>query len=225
MKLYKLTDENLMTHGGFKWTIGFMEIKPIKKNPSLCSEDVFHAYKNKNLALLLNPIHADISDFLLFEAEGEICVEDWGKVGVFELTLTKKMRMPKWYSSDKKKDVQVMFAILCAESVLHLYNGESDAPKKAIEAAKEYLKTHSASAASAASAAADSAYSADSAAASAARSAASAASAADSAVYAAYSASAADSAVYAAYSADSAYAAGIDFCALADKAVKIIMEK
>jgi hypothetical protein len=120
-----------------------------------------------------------------------------------------------------------MFAILCAESVLKYFENKypkDDRPRRAIEAAKGYLKHPTADAADAADAtyaAARAAY----AAADAARAAYAAARAAD-AADAAYTAdaayAAADAADAAARAAGAAYAE-IDFALLVDMAVELIM--
>jgi hypothetical protein len=241
MKLYKLTDKNQITHVDMKWKIG--KTNKIKKceNPKLCTKDVIHAYKNKNLALLLNPIHANIDDPLLFEAKGIPVVEDFEKCGVFSLKINKKLSIPEWYiNKEIRHDVQILFSILCAESVLHIYEKEypeNDTPRKAIEAAKEYLKAKNAAAAvHAVHAAARAAHAADYAAAIATCAAAIAVHA-DYAAYAAaitahaacataiadYAAYAAAGAAHAAAGAAEAAKYKIDFCKLADKAVKNIM--
>jgi len=115
MRLYKLTDQNHETKGRTKWGSGVTHKVKSCKHPSLCSKDVLHAYKSKELALLLNPIHANVSDPVIWEATGNVAVEDWGKIGVFELTTTRMMQLPKWYrDTNTRKRVQVMFAVLCA---------------------------------------------------------------------------------------------------------------
>ncbi len=202
MKLYKLTDENGFTKNNVKWYEGFTLTLPRKKNPQLCTADLVHAYKNINLGLLLNPIHANIINPLLWEAKGEVVVEDYGKVGCFELTTKKQIPLPEWHiNENKRKDVIILFAILCAEAVLSVYENKyptDDRPRKAIEAAREYLKIKTADAAFAAYAAAFAAF------------------AAYAAAFAA--ADAAANATYAAIDTE------IDFCKLADEAVKQIME-
>jgi Imm-5 like putative immunity protein len=254
MKLFKSTNQDNMTQNETKWGEDTSHSLTPCKNPRLCTRDVLHAYKNLNLALLLNPIHGNICSPKVWEAEGEVVVEDYGKVGCFSLKTTKEKRLPTWYKDEnRRRKVQVQFAILCAEEVLSYFesrNPEDDRPRKAIEAAKTYLKTGSAAdaraayAAYAAAYAAADAYAAD-AAAYAARAAADAAAyayAADAAARAAYAADAAARAAYAAYAADAAadaYAADaaayaaraaadaadkIDFSKLADAAVKL-MEK
>jgi len=232
MELYKLTNKNGCTQGNTQWGIGVTHELKATEKPRLCTKDVLHAYKNINLALLLNPNHANISNPKIWEAEGKIVVEDYGKVGCFKLTTTKELSCPDWYIDDKKRRrVQVQFAVLCAESVLHIYENQypdDNRPRKAIEAAQNYLKKPSNAAAKAANAAAYAAY-----AACVAAYAAKAAKAAKAAyaTYAAYTAyEAANAAAYAAYeAANAAYAAyaaktanvEIDFCALADQAVKM----
>jgi len=117
-----------------------------------------------------------------------VVVEDYGKVGCFELTTKKQIPLPEWHiNENKRKDVIILFAILCAEAVLSVYENKyptDDRPRKAIEAAREYLKIKTADAAFAAYAAANAAY----------------------------------AAAYAAIDTE------IDFCKLADEAVKQIME-
>lgn len=224
MKLYKLTDEKGITYGNTQWGANVTYKLKKTNDPQLCSSNVIHAYKNKNLAYLLNPIHGDYDNPRIYEARGEVVVEDYGKVGCFELTTVKELKPPGWL--DRKEDVQVMFAVLCAEAALHLFEGKSPAdnrPRKAIEAAKKYLKTHNAADAADA---ADAAYAAFAAFAAYAAGAAGAAGAAD-AAFAAYAAANAADATYAAGAAFAAFAvdADIGFGELADKAVKYITTK
>ena len=101
MKLFKLTDEHNETKNNIVWGEYITHSLPIVANPQLCSNHVFHAYKDKNLALLLNPIHADIRNFNLWEAEGNIIKKEWDKVGCFTLTTIKQREIPFWYSNLK----------------------------------------------------------------------------------------------------------------------------
>lgn len=152
MKLYKLTDQDGYTRrresGETKWMKKFTLTKKPCKDPQLCSSDVIHAYTNANLGFLLNPLHANLKTPQIWEALGEIVVKDWGKVGCFSLTTTKKLKTPDWVKK-YPQNVQIWFAILCYELVLKYFRKnsfEDDRPRKAIEAAKEYLKTKSATA-------------------------------------------------------------------------------
>lgn len=152
LKLYKLTDKNYCTTNDTKWGEGVVhEVKKRVDTPSLCCDEVIHAYRNPNLGLLLNPIHASIPHPVLWEAEGDVITEDYGKVGCYQLTTVKKLSFPKWYEDENaRKCVMVLFTILCAETVLKYYKDKypkNDRPRKAIQAAREYLKNPSADAA------------------------------------------------------------------------------
>ncbi len=146
MMLFKLTDQNGYTRRGesgeTQWKEGFTLTVPSCDNPKLCSSDVIHAYTNPNLAFILNPNHANIKDPQLWEAEGEIVVRDWEKVGCFSLTTTRQQDTPAWTKNCPQK-VQGWFAILCAEAILKIFEYElpkDDRPHKAIAMVKEYLK-------------------------------------------------------------------------------------
>jgi hypothetical protein len=229
MKLYKLTEQDYTTYNGvMKWGEGITnKVRPCE-NPSMCSSDVIHAYTDLNLALLLNPIHANITNPIIFESSGKIIVKDWDKCGVFKLTTKKEIDAPEWYKSDKKNDVIIIFAILCAESVLYLFENkfpEDKRPSEAIKVAKEYLKNKNSVADYEAvyEAAYEAAYAADYASAYAAYAAARVANAANADYASAYEAA------YAAYAAARAANAAnaddkIDFAKIAKQAIKIIME-
>ena len=195
MKLYKLTKQDGSTHNGYDYAGQLIHEKPYKENPSLCSTDVFHAYKNANLAFMLNPIHANIVSPRLFEIEGDIVAEDWGKVGSFRQEVIKELPIPDWVRGKNANKIRVYFAILCAESVF-------PSPQYAV-VKSSLLSGDLGEAARAADAARAVVWAADAAmwAADAARAAAAAAAARAAAAAAAYS------------------AAEIDFCALADEAI------
>jgi hypothetical protein len=217
-KLYKLTDQNWETYGGYKWAIGKTFSVKKCKTPSLCSNDVLHAYKNPNLALFLNPIHANVKNPVLFECIGDVIVEDWGKAGVFELKINKILPLPQITTEQR-----IQFAIYCAREVLPIFEKQhpgDNAPRLAIESAEAYLRNPCEETAGAADAAARAA---DAAAYAAARADYAAYAAARAAAYAAADA-AADAVAYAAraatYAADYADGAGsVDFSKLADKAI------
>mgnify|MGYP001599669529 CR=1 FL=1 len=161
MKLFKLTNLDGLTKKNTQWGDNVTVSLPKKENPRLCTSVVIHAYKDINLACLLNPIHGDYNPYRIFEAEGEIVVEDWGKCGCFSLTTISEIEKPDWVSGGKEMEIKIMFAILCAEEVLHFFENQfpSDKrPRKAIKAAKKYLKNKTADAAFAAARAADAAF-------------------------------------------------------------------
>ena len=110
--LYKLTDQNMQTHGGFQWALG----RPREASGSggLCGPGWLHAYSDPALAVALNPIHADYSNPRLFVAEGHgMLLDDRGlKCGVTQLTLVARQSPPKISTAAK-----VHFAILCGKMV------------------------------------------------------------------------------------------------------------
>jgi len=237
MKLYKLTEKDMTTYKhSTLWGEGVTNSTEKRENPVLCSADVLHAYTNLNLAYLMNPIHANVSSPLVYEAEGEVVVQDFGKVGCFSLTTLRQIPAPEWTRSKYlSRKVPVRFAVLCAEQVLNLFESRypsDERPRKAIEAAKNYLLHPNDAAAHAADAAAT-AYAAAHATAYAAAHAADAAAAAHAAdaaatAYAAAHADAAAHAYAAAHAADAATYANlpeINFGELADLAVKLVMEE
>ena len=119
MKLYKLTDEKFQTKNNTQWGEGITHSVTAVPDPQLCSKDVLHAYTSINLALLLNPVHADLNPttLCLFEAKGEIVIQDWGKVGCAELTTTTKLQLPAWFTDVTiRMQVCVTFANLCARA-------------------------------------------------------------------------------------------------------------
>ena len=108
-KLYKLTDENWETHGHTKWGPGVTH-GPTSGEGSLCGPGWLHAYTSPELALLLNPIHANFRNPVLWEAEGEIEKSDSGlMVGVRTLTTIRILDQP-----EITIEHLVRFAILCA---------------------------------------------------------------------------------------------------------------
>ena len=112
-KLYKLTNRNYETKNKTKWGEGVSH-SGTGKGP-LCSVGWIHAYTNPLLAVLLNPIHADVVDPVLWEAEGEISLTDHGlKVGCKTLTTIRVIELPQITTEQRVK-----FALLCALEVYH----------------------------------------------------------------------------------------------------------
>ena len=111
MKLYKLTDQNMRTYAGFQWELS-TERTATGGGP-LCTNAWLHAYTDPLLAVLLNPIHADIQKPRLFECDGDVGATDHGlKVGCTALTLKKEMPLPETTTEQR-----VRFGILCAKEV------------------------------------------------------------------------------------------------------------
>lgn len=143
MKLYKLVDQEYKTQNNTIWEIGKTNAVVKTENPQLCSAYVLHAYKDYSLGLAMNPNHANINNPRILEVEGVICVQDWDKVGSFELKVIREIQPPKWYTDKEiRKKVLVQFAIYCAEEALPIWEAkypQDTRPRKAIEAAKRCL--------------------------------------------------------------------------------------
>jgi len=111
MKCYKLTDENDQTYGGCQW--GKDVTHTADGNGNLCTKHWIHAYSNRYLAVVLNPIHGGFSPMHLWECEAELGKDDHGlKFGTTKLTTIKRVSIPRM-----SKAVKVRFAIYCALEV------------------------------------------------------------------------------------------------------------
>ncbi len=114
--LYKLTTREWTTKNNTLW--GPNVTHKTSGKGELCGPGWLHAYLSPELAVLLNPIHADITDAVLWEAEGDIGATDGQlKVGCASLTTIRIIPTPM-----VTLEHRVRFAILCANAVY-------DAPK------------------------------------------------------------------------------------------------
>ena len=159
---YKLTKQDLTTYNYTKWVLN--EWKETSGNGELCDSGWLHCYNSPLLAILLNPIHANIHNPKLFkcEVDGE-CLTDYGlKEGWTRMRIIEEMELPQLSNINK-----VAFGILCA---LEVYKDEKwvtwannwlenkDRSKESARAVCCYRYAASANAANAANAAAASAY-------------------------------------------------------------------
>ena len=107
--IYKLTDQDLRTYHGFQWKLG-VEVRTSGEG-GLCGPGWLHVYVDPLVAVLLNPIHANISDPRMFAEEGEVEIDDHGmKGGVTHLTLSHEIPVPAITTEQR-----VRFAVLCAK--------------------------------------------------------------------------------------------------------------
>ena len=117
-KLYKLTDEQGRTRAGedneLTWAVGVAH-KTAGTGTRLCTADVIHAYEHPLIAVLMNPVHADLNPttMRLFVAEGEIVAREGElKCGVHALEIVEEIPVPTLTTEQRVK-----FAILCAKCV------------------------------------------------------------------------------------------------------------
>jgi hypothetical protein len=111
---YKLTTQDLITYRYCNWEIGKTN-KTTGQPDYLCSSGYLHFYHHPLLSVFLNPIHANIDNPRLFEAEvdGKL-LDDFGtKGGCTEMTLVKELEFPNFELKHKFKT-----AIACASELL-----------------------------------------------------------------------------------------------------------
>jgi hypothetical protein len=111
---YKLTDENMETHGKTRWTIG--RWKETNGEDELCGPGWLHCYTHPLLAAFLNPIHADFTSPRLFKCEvrGESREDAGMKEGWTEMRLVERMRL-----RHPTVTQFIKFGILCALETEH----------------------------------------------------------------------------------------------------------
>jgi len=111
---YKLIGRDRKTYGGMEWPIGTWNEATGDLNQGLCSDAYLHCYDDPYLALLLNPIHANIVDPIVCEVEvdGE-CESDCNlKRGYRRMRVIRDLP-----DISVTIEQRVEFAILCAMEV------------------------------------------------------------------------------------------------------------
>ena len=90
-RIYKLTDQEMKTYNGFQWKLG--KWYKTSGEGDLCSEGWLHCYRDKNMAVLMNPAQADIENPRLFVGEGRGKVKHDGylKSGFSEMRIVKEI--------------------------------------------------------------------------------------------------------------------------------------
>jgi len=113
MKKYKLTNQDMRTHNGFQWELG-KEVITDGENDELCNDSWLHYYHHPLLAVLLNPIHAQINNPRLFEVKalGKHLDDKGLKGGCTNMILVKEIELPEITLNQ-----QIAFSILCTLEV------------------------------------------------------------------------------------------------------------
>ena len=112
MSYYKLTNQKLQTYSSFQWELGkWYRIPNEDRGAGLCTKGWFHCYNHPLLAVLLNPIHANIQDPRLFKVNvrGSKVTDSGLKFGFSMMRLVEEIPIPKITLTQK-----AAFAILCA---------------------------------------------------------------------------------------------------------------
>lgn len=109
---YKLTDRNMRTHNGCQWAVGKPRITD--GSGGLCGPGYMHYYHHPLLAVLLNSIHANIPDPLLWEvrATGKHLDDNGLKGGCTWMVITRELPLPVVTTEQR-----IRFGILCALEV------------------------------------------------------------------------------------------------------------
>jgi len=91
---YKLTTQNLITHGTCQWTIG--NWKHTNGKGYLCGPGFLHYYHHPLLAMIMNPVHANIHYPRLFEvdARGTHRNDRYLKGGCNSMKLIRELEIP-----------------------------------------------------------------------------------------------------------------------------------
>lgn len=107
MKVYKLTTQDLKTHGNCQWQLG--KWKKTSGKGDLCGAGWLHAYESPELAVLFNSIHANVINPKLFIAEAAGSgKDDMGmKMGFSRMRLVKEIELPCFTPTQR-----VAFALL-----------------------------------------------------------------------------------------------------------------
>ena len=114
---YKLTDRDMQTHNGFQWEPGvWYSIDKEERGYGLCSESWFHCYDDKLLAVLFNPVHANIKNPRLFRCRvrGKRLVTVGDKYGFTQMVIPHDAELGLPVVTITQR---VAFGILCAKEV------------------------------------------------------------------------------------------------------------
>ena len=107
--IYKLTDMNMKTYGGYPWALG--KWNRTSGKGGLCGPGWLHAYTSPVLAELLDPIHANFREYRLFrgEASGPVIRDSGLKVGYTNMRITEEL--PRLHITTENR---IRFGIACA---------------------------------------------------------------------------------------------------------------
>ena len=142
MKVYKLTDEDDQTFNDTQWSAG-TEHTADGKSKDLCNNHWIHAYPTPELAVLMNPVHANFTNAHLWECDADVGLVLSDKLGCTRLRTIKQIPLPVITIEQS-----VRFGILCAISVYDTWSA-SDTNAAWITWARAWLSGGSPSTASA----------------------------------------------------------------------------
>ena len=158
--LYKLTDSDSYTRRGKSGeTLWEPDVWHEAPGGALCSAGVLHAYEDARIAVLMNPIHASISDPILWRAEGEVCARDGQlKCGCTRLRVVERIELPAM-TTEQRVEIAIRCALTCCKEPVWLawaqrwLTGEDRTAEAAWSAAETAIATAARATATAAEAA------------------------------------------------------------------------
>ena len=111
---YKLLSQEMTSRNNTKWEIGkAIEISKEFSGNELCSNQLLHCYASPEIAVFMNPAHANISEPRLFRIRcSKILADDGTKQGCKKQTLLKELPLP-----EISVEQRIKIAILCATEV------------------------------------------------------------------------------------------------------------
>ena len=111
---YKLLSQKMTSRNNTKWEIGkAIEISKEFSGNELCSNQLLHCYASPEIAVFMNPAHANISEPRLFRIRcSKILADDGTKQGCKKQTLLKELPLP-----EISVEQRIKIAILCATEV------------------------------------------------------------------------------------------------------------
>lgn len=83
---YKIVQKNMTTHKGHAWVQGIEQIID-KPGTDLCSDQVFHFYDTPAIAVFLNVIHANYTNYVIWAVDCDEVAHDGLKGGAKRMTL------------------------------------------------------------------------------------------------------------------------------------------
>lgn len=112
MKCYKLLSQDMTSYRGCSWTLG--EWKGSNSLGPFCGPGGFHGYEHPLLAVLHNPLHANIRDPRLFEAEaaGEIAHDGKMQLKAQRMRIVREITVPA-----VSLEQRVAYGIYCAKAI------------------------------------------------------------------------------------------------------------
>jgi hypothetical protein len=154
--IYKLTDQNLRTYNNIQWAPG--EWKHASKGGLLWPSGWLHCYRDPLVAIFLNPIHADITNPVLWQGEAQgkyfndhhlfsncayiVGYTDFCNCRYSEMRIVKRLK-PYKYTLEKLVEIAIICAIETGYNdenfitwAIHWINNNDRSRKAAAKAAK-----------------------------------------------------------------------------------------